>query len=166
MEKPEDFPKALYLSMAAEFLLFTVTGAYVYSKAGTQYTTAPAYGSLIEKYGKIAAGFTLPTIIIVGILYSLVTSRAVFFKIFKPHSVHRRMHTVKGWTVWVAIVTSGWVRSVSFDSSGVWTDEDFRSSRSSSERQSPSSTTCSPSSRVSSTLGSGESHPLPLSTTL
>lgn len=39
------------------------------------------YGSLIEKYGKVAAGFTLPTIIIVGILYSLVTSRAILFQV-------------------------------------------------------------------------------------
>lgn len=46
-----------------------------------QFSTAPGYGSLISKYGKVAAGFTLPTIIIVGILYSLVTSRAIFFQV-------------------------------------------------------------------------------------
>lgn len=47
--------------------------------------------------------------IIVGVLYSLVTSRAVFFQIFNEHSVHRKRHTVKGWSVWVAIVFGGWV---------------------------------------------------------
>lgn len=52
----------------------------VYHYAG-QFSTAPGYGSLLSKYGKIAAGFTLPTIIIVGILYSLVTSRAIFFQV-------------------------------------------------------------------------------------
>ncbi|KAL8278123.1 hypothetical protein RQP46_009447 [Phenoliferia psychrophenolica] len=61
MKHPEDFPKALYVSMAAEFCLFTITGSVVYAYAGTSYTTAPAYGSLIEKYGKIAAGLTMPT---------------------------------------------------------------------------------------------------------
>lgn len=54
MKNPEDFPKALYVSMAAEFILFTITGAVVYHYAGTQYTVAPAYGSLIEKYGKVS----------------------------------------------------------------------------------------------------------------
>jgi hypothetical protein len=41
MAHPEDFPKALYASMIAEFVLFTITGAVVYYYAGTQYTTAP-----------------------------------------------------------------------------------------------------------------------------
>ncbi|CDZ97743.1 Amino acid transporter, transmembrane [Phaffia rhodozyma] len=109
MARPEDFGKALYLSMAAELLLFTITGAVVYSYTGTQLTTAPAYGSLIKRFGKPAAALTLPTIIIVGILYSLVTSRAIFFQIFPEHSVHRRTHTKKGWIVWVSIVTVIWI---------------------------------------------------------
>jgi len=111
MENPADFPKALYLSMAAEFVLFTICGAVVYHYAGVEYTTAPAYGTLIRKYGKVAAGFTLPTIIIVGILYSLVTSRAIFFQIFHAGSIHRRQHTVRGWAVWILVVFSGWVIS-------------------------------------------------------
>ncbi|KAK4688308.1 hypothetical protein P7C73_g1802, partial [Tremellales sp. Uapishka_1] len=109
MAHPEDFPKALYLSMALEMIVFTVTGAVVYSHTGPDLTTAPAYGSLISKYGKPAAAMTLPTIIIVGVLYSLVTSRAVYFQIFNEHSIHRKRHTVKGWGIWVAIVFVGWV---------------------------------------------------------
>ena len=35
------FDQALYVSMAAEFCLFTITGAVVYSYAGTEYTVAP-----------------------------------------------------------------------------------------------------------------------------
>jgi amino acid permease len=34
MKNPEDFPKALYISMAVEVLLFTICGAVVYSYAG------------------------------------------------------------------------------------------------------------------------------------
>ncbi|ORY80240.1 transmembrane amino acid transporter protein-domain-containing protein [Leucosporidium creatinivorum] len=110
LERPEDFPKALAVSMAFEFALFTLTGAIVYHYAG-QFSTAPGYGSLISRYGKVAAGFTLPTIIIVGILYSLVTSRAIFFQIFSEGSPHRTRHTMKGWTTWVGIVFAGWVIS-------------------------------------------------------
>jgi amino acid transporter len=34
MKNPEDFPKALYISMSVEVLLFTVCGAVVYKYAG------------------------------------------------------------------------------------------------------------------------------------
>lgn len=47
--------------------------------------------------------------IIVGILYSLVTSRAVFFQIFPEKSIHRQQHTVKGWAIWATIVSVGWI---------------------------------------------------------
>ncbi|GHJ84576.1 hypothetical protein NliqN6_0978 [Naganishia liquefaciens] len=109
MKRPEDFPKALYISMTVELALFSTCGAIVYSYAGTALTTAPAYGSLIAKYGKPAAALVLPTVIIVGILYSLVTSRAVFFQIFPEKSIHRQRHTVKGWAIWIAIVSIGWI---------------------------------------------------------
>ncbi|GAA5914504.1 hypothetical protein JCM5296_003053 [Sporobolomyces johnsonii] len=111
MERPQDFPKALGLSMAAEFCLFTITGAVVYHYTGIELTTAPAYGSLRARFGKVAAGFTLPTIIIVGVLYSLVTSRAIFFQLFKEGSPHRSSHTVVGWATWIGIVFVGWIIS-------------------------------------------------------
>jgi len=47
----------------------------------------------------------------VGILYSLVTSRAIFFQVYKVGSVHRLQHTVQGWGVWFIIVFLGWVIS-------------------------------------------------------
>ncbi|GAA5999879.1 uncharacterized protein JCM10292_003519 [Rhodotorula paludigena] len=111
MEKPQEFPKALAVSMSAQLLLYTITGAVVYHYTGFEFTTAPAYGSLISKYGKVAAGFTLPTIVIVGVLYSLVVSRAIYFQIFQEGSRHRTRHTVKGWSTWLVIVFVGWVIS-------------------------------------------------------
>ncbi|ORY92963.1 transmembrane amino acid transporter protein-domain-containing protein [Leucosporidium creatinivorum] len=110
LEHPEDFPKALAISMCFEFILFSVTGIVVYRYAG-QFSTAPGYGSLLSSLSRVAAGFTLPTILIVGILYSLVTSRAIFFQIFPEGSIHRTRHTFKGWGVWVFIVFGGWVIS-------------------------------------------------------
>ncbi|GAA5981032.1 hypothetical protein JCM10908_003956 [Rhodotorula pacifica] len=111
MERPQEFPKALAVSMTAEMLLFTITGAVVYHYTGIELTTAPAYGSLRRHLGRIAAGFVLPTIIIVGILYSLVTSRAIFFQIFREGSRHRHEHTVLGWGTWIIIVFGGWTIS-------------------------------------------------------
>ncbi|GAA5899061.1 hypothetical protein JCM6882_004604 [Rhodosporidiobolus microsporus] len=109
MENPDDFPKALGISMTAQLLLYTIVGAVVYHYAGIELTTAPAYGSLISKYGKPAAGLVLPTIIIVGVLYSFVTARAIFFQIFREDSIHRQKHTLKGWGTWFLIVLGGWI---------------------------------------------------------
>ena len=66
MARPQDFPKALYLSMAAELVLFTLSGAIVYYHTGTILTTAPAYGSLISKYAKPAAAMvSLPQLLLI-----------------------------------------------------------------------------------------------------
>ncbi|GAA5858262.1 hypothetical protein JCM8547_004625 [Rhodosporidiobolus lusitaniae] len=111
MEHPEEFPKALGISMTAQMLLYTILGAVVYHYTGIELTTAPAYGSLVSRFGKVAAGFVLPTIIIVGILYSMVTSRAIFFQIFKEGSIHRNSHTFTGWATWLGIVLGGWIIS-------------------------------------------------------
>lgn len=46
-----------------------------------------------------------------SILYSLVTSRAIFFQIFREGSRHRHEHTVLGWATWMAIVFGGWTIS-------------------------------------------------------
>ncbi|KAF9510103.1 hypothetical protein BS47DRAFT_1364797 [Hydnum rufescens UP504] len=62
MRNPEDFPKALYISMAAELLL-TFGGAIIYWKTGEEYVTSPAYGALLPHYRKAVAGTVLPTII-------------------------------------------------------------------------------------------------------
>lgn len=39
MERPEDFPKALAVSMVFEFALFTITGAVVYHYAYVAFST-------------------------------------------------------------------------------------------------------------------------------
>ncbi|GAA6010241.1 hypothetical protein JCM10207_005683 [Rhodosporidiobolus poonsookiae] len=111
MEHPEEFPKALACSMTAQLLLYTILGAVVYHYTGIEFTTAPAYGTLHGTIARVAAGFVLPTIIIVGILYSIVTSRAIFFQVFREGSIHRNSHTVTGWLTWFGIVFGGWVIS-------------------------------------------------------
>ncbi len=166
MAHPEDFPseqhlqhslsahtlnyisttstEALYISMGAELILFTLAGAIVYAYCGNVLTTAPAYGVLIERLGKPAAALVLPTIvscrrrplsptirdadcncfpaiqIIVGILYSLVTSRAVFFQIYNEKSIHRQRHTFQGWAVWISIVAIGWAIAFVIGESSEW----------------------------------------------
>lgn len=62
MKNPEEFPKALYISMSVEVLLFTICGAVVYSTTG-QLATTPGYGSLTGWWRYVASALTLPTIV-------------------------------------------------------------------------------------------------------
>ena len=55
---------------------------------------------------------TLPTLVVVGILYSVITSRILFTRFMGgPNSVHCQRATKKGTIVWVAIVASTWILS-------------------------------------------------------
>ncbi|KAK1232882.1 hypothetical protein PQX77_003995 [Marasmius sp. AFHP31] len=107
MKDPKDFPKALWAVTIAEMVVFTLCGALMYHYVGDQYMTAPAFGSLQPVYKKIAFSFAIPTIVFLGALYSTVTARFIFFRLFK-NSHHRHSNTVVGWSAWVGILTATW----------------------------------------------------------
>ncbi|KAJ8091719.1 hypothetical protein PM082_020954 [Marasmius tenuissimus] len=107
MKDPKDFPKALWAVTIAEMVVFTLCGALMYHYVGDQYMTAPAFGSLQPTYKKIAFSFAIPTIVFLGALYSTVTARFIFFRLFK-NSHHRHSNTVVGWSAWVGILTATW----------------------------------------------------------
>lgn len=98
-----DFPKALWACTIAEIIVFSIVGGVVYAYTGNQYMTAPAFGSLIPVYKKVAFSFMIPTIIFLGVLYASVSARFIFFRIFQ-NSRHRTEHTVTGWATWTAIL--------------------------------------------------------------
>lgn len=108
MENPKDFPKALWAVTIAEIITFILCGAIIYHFVGNQYITAPAFGSLQPVFKKIAFSFALPTIIFLGSLYSSVTSRFIFFRVFK-HSRHLHSNSLVAWTVWTVILAATWV---------------------------------------------------------
>lgn len=107
MKNPRDFPKALWAVTIAEVVVFTLCGALMYHFVGNQYMTAPAFGSLQPVYKKIAFSFAIPTIIFLGSLYSSVTSRFVFFRLFR-NSRHRHENTAVAWGSWALIVGLTW----------------------------------------------------------
>ncbi|MCJ1406978.1 hypothetical protein MMC19_001048 [Ptychographa xylographoides] len=109
MKNPADFPKALWAITIAEIILFSLVGAVVYAYTGTQYNTAPAFGSLGNVvYKKVAFSFMIPTLIFLGVLYASVTARFIFFRIFEG-TRHKGNHTVVGWASWAAILGITWV---------------------------------------------------------
>jgi len=109
MEKPEDFPKALWAVTIAEVILFSLVGGIIYGYTGTQYNTAPAFGSLSsELYKKVSFSFMIPTLIFLGVLYASVSARFVFFRLFEG-SRHKGNNTVVGWAAWAGILAALWV---------------------------------------------------------
>ncbi|KAF2747202.1 hypothetical protein M011DRAFT_477288 [Sporormia fimetaria CBS 119925] len=110
MKEPRDFPKALYAVTIAEVIVFSIVGAIIYVYSGSNYVTSPAFGSISnELYLKISFSFMLPTILFLGILYSTVTARFVFFRLIRADSRHRHDNTVKGWVIWSAILAVTWI---------------------------------------------------------
>ncbi|KAM3419254.1 hypothetical protein BST61_g5192 [Cercospora zeina] len=109
MKDPRDFPKALWAVTIAEIILFSLVGAVIYGFTGTQYYTAPAFGSLgNEVYKKVSFSFMVPTIIFLGVLYASVSARFVFFRLYAG-SRHMASNTVAGWAGWGAILAVTWI---------------------------------------------------------
>ncbi|KAL6708447.1 hypothetical protein ACN47E_002710 [Coniothyrium glycines] len=109
MREPKDFPKALWTVTICEIIVFSLVGGIVYGYTGTQYMTAPAFGSIEnEVYKKVAFTFMVPTIIFLGVLYASVSARFVFFRFFAG-TRHMGNHTVVGWASWAGILATLWV---------------------------------------------------------
>ena len=109
MREPRDFPKALWAVTIAEILVFSLVGSIVYAYSGTNYITAPAFGSIgNELYPKVSFSFMIPTIIFLGVLYASVSARFIFFRIFGK-TKHMGSHTVVGWASWAGILAVLWV---------------------------------------------------------
>ena len=109
MKNPADFPKALWVVTIAEIIVFSLVGAIVYAYTGTQYNTAPAFGSLGNAlFKKVAFSFMIPTLIFLGVLYASLSARFVFFRLFDG-TRHKSSHTVIGWASWAGILALTWI---------------------------------------------------------
>lgn len=109
MKNPRDFPKALWAVTIAEVIVFSLVGSIVYAYTGTNYITAPAFGSISnEVYKKVSFSFMIPTIIFLGVLYASVSARFVFFRLYSG-TRHMGDHTVVGWVSWGLILAALWI---------------------------------------------------------
>ncbi|KAK3672239.1 hypothetical protein LTR78_007779 [Recurvomyces mirabilis] len=109
MKEPKDFPKALWAVTIAEVILFSLVGSIIYAYTGTNYNTAPAFGSLgNELYLKVSFSFMIPTLIFLGVLYASVSARFVFFRLYAG-TRHLGNNTLIGWAGWAAILACTWV---------------------------------------------------------
>ena len=74
MKKPEDFPKALYALQIADTTLYLIVGVVVYAYTGAD-AISPALGNTGTTLRKIAYGIALPTIMIAGVIKSMVAGQ-------------------------------------------------------------------------------------------
>ncbi|KAJ3050413.1 hypothetical protein HK097_008631 [Rhizophlyctis rosea] len=96
MENPKDFPKTLWACTILEIFLFSIVGGVIYAYTGTNYNTAPAFGSIgNELYKMVSFSFMIPILIFLGVLYAVVTARFIFQRIFRG-TRHLGNHTVVG----------------------------------------------------------------------
>ena len=72
LEKPEDFPKALFLLQAIDMTLYLVVSVVVYAYTGKK-VKSPALSSAGKTLEKVAYGVALPTIIVAGVIYMHVS---------------------------------------------------------------------------------------------
>lgn len=109
MKEPKDFGKALWAVTIAEVILFSLVGSIIYAYTGTNYYTAPAFGSLgSDLYVKVSFSFMIPTLIFLGVLYASVSARFIFFRLFRG-TKHMGSHTLVGWLSWAGILAVLWV---------------------------------------------------------
>lgn len=109
MKEPQEFWKSVTAVTIAEVIVFSIVGAVIYAYTGTQYMTAPAFGSLgDETYKKVAFSFMIPTLIFLGVLYASVSARFIFFRLFDG-TRHKSSHTMVGWASWAGILAILWV---------------------------------------------------------
>lgn len=59
MKHPKAFKKALYIVTLAQVITFALAGSIIYVYVGKEYITAPAFGSLVGNYKKVAFSFLL-----------------------------------------------------------------------------------------------------------
>ncbi|KAL5361767.1 transmembrane amino acid transporter protein-domain-containing protein [Aspergillus floccosus] len=109
MKEPGDFWKSVTAVTVAEVILFSLVGALVYVNIGNQYITSPAFGSINnDVYMKVSYSFMVPTLIFLGVLYSSVSARFIFFRIFEG-TRHKANHTIVGWAAWSGILMVLWI---------------------------------------------------------
>ncbi|KAF2966156.1 hypothetical protein GQX73_g7427 [Xylaria multiplex] len=111
MHTPKDFVKSIWVLGIIEIVIYTLTGALIYSFVG-QGVQSPALLSAGSLVSKVAFGIALPVIFISGSINGTVAGRYIHGRIYRD-SVTRYINTPKGWISWIALISVltfiGWV---------------------------------------------------------
>ncbi|KAF7967262.1 hypothetical protein HWV62_23068 [Athelia sp. TMB] len=103
LRRPKDYTKAVFALGIMEIIIYTLTGALIYSFCGSA-VKSPALLSASPLMQKIAFGVALPVIFISGGINTQTAAKYIYGKIYKPASQHATMSTRKGLISWVGLV--------------------------------------------------------------
>ncbi|GAB0138044.1 hypothetical protein EsDP_00006291 [Epichloe bromicola] len=104
MHTPADYVKSIWSLGLIEIFIYTITGAVVYAFVGVD-VKSPSLLSAGHTLSKIAFGVALPVIFISGSINTTVIGRYIHGRMYKD-SVTRFINTPKGWTTWLAVITT------------------------------------------------------------
>lgn len=104
MHTPADYVKSIWALGLIEIFIYTITGAVVYAFVGVD-VKSPSLLSAGHTLSKIAFGVALPVIFISGSINTTVIGRYIHGRMYKD-SVTRFINTTKGWTTWLAVITT------------------------------------------------------------
>ncbi|KAI0425498.1 transmembrane amino acid transporter protein-domain-containing protein [Xylaria sp. FL1042] len=111
MHTPKDFVKSIWVLGIIEIIIYTLTGALIYSFVG-QDVKSPALLSAGPLLSKVAFGIALPVIFISGSINGTVAGRYIHGRLYKD-SVTQYINTPKGWISWILLIAVltivGWV---------------------------------------------------------
>ncbi|KAL2164927.1 hypothetical protein VTH06DRAFT_223 [Thermothelomyces fergusii] len=102
MHTPKDYDKAVVTLGVFEIVLYTLTGALVYSFVGPD-VQSPALLSAGPLVSKVAFGIAIPVIFISGSINTTVVARYIHGRVFK-NSIIRYVNTPMGWATWIGLV--------------------------------------------------------------
>lgn len=103
MHTPSDYKKSIWALGISEIIIYTLTGALVYSFVG-QTVESPALLSAGNIPAKVAFGLGLPVIYISGSINTTVVGRYIHERIHK-NDIKRYINTKGGWVAWLSLVT-------------------------------------------------------------
>ncbi|KAI0874939.1 transmembrane amino acid transporter protein-domain-containing protein [Hypoxylon argillaceum] len=103
MHTPKDFVKSIWVLGIVEIIIYTLTGALIYSFVG-QGVQSPALLSAGTLVSKIAFGVALPVIFISGSINGTVVGRYIHGRVYRD-SVTRFINTPKGWISWISLIS-------------------------------------------------------------
>lgn len=104
MHTPKDYVKSILALGTMEIVIYTVTGALIYSFVGKD-VSSPALLSAGGVLSKVAFGVALPVIFISGSINTVVLGRLIHGRVYKNSPI-RYINTKMGWITWLALITA------------------------------------------------------------
>ncbi|KAH7490548.1 hypothetical protein ACKLNR_000050 [Fusarium oxysporum f. sp. zingiberi] len=103
MHTPTDYMKAIWTLGGIEIVIYTLTGALIYSFVGVD-VKSPALLSAGHTVAKVAFGVALPVIFISGSINTTVAVRYIHGRIYE-NSIAKYINTPKGWISWLLLIS-------------------------------------------------------------